>query len=259
MDRKDFEKIFDNPNLIPGIHNYCDRWCERCNMTSRCSSYAIEHEQFADDNNRDPDNAKFWDRISEIFKITIEMLTEMAEERGIDLDSVDDSVFDNREKVKNSAKENECVVMAKKYGKDVNDWFNNANDILKKKEASLNDHIKLEIPGLDPVKDFAAINDIIEVIRWYQHQIYVKLMRAVMGKLEGFQDELDDMPKDYDGSAKVALIGIDRSVGAWGSMLKYFPEKENSILDILVLLEKLQKRIETFFPDARNFKRPGFD
>lgn len=25
--------------FIPGIHNYCDRWCERCYFTSRCRVY----------------------------------------------------------------------------------------------------------------------------------------------------------------------------------------------------------------------------
>jgi hypothetical protein len=57
----------------------------------------------------------------------------------------------------------------------------------------------------------------------------------------------------------VALLGIDRSIAAWGTMLQQFPEKENSILNILVLLERIRKKTETFFPDARRFKRPGFD
>ena len=42
--------------------------------------------------------------------------------------------------------------------------------------------------------------------RWYQHFIYVKLIRAVQGKLEETPQSLDEFPKDFDGSAKVALI-----------------------------------------------------
>ena len=34
-----------NPNRIPLIHNYCDKWCERCTMTSRCAVYEIEREE----------------------------------------------------------------------------------------------------------------------------------------------------------------------------------------------------------------------
>ena len=37
-------------NFIPGIFNYCDRWCERCPLTARCSVYAmVEDEQQADE------------------------------------------------------------------------------------------------------------------------------------------------------------------------------------------------------------------
>jgi hypothetical protein len=67
------------------------------------------------------------------------------------------------------------------------------------------------------------------------------------------------LPKDSDGSAKVALIGIDRSISAWGIMLRYFPAYEDELLKILVVLEKLRKKVEKEFPDARSFFRPGFD
>ena len=67
------------------------------------------------------------------------------------------------------------------------------------------------------------------------------------------------LPKDSDGSAKVALIGIDRSISAWGIMLRYFPACEDELLKILVVLEKLRKKVEKEFPDARSFFRPGFD
>ena len=73
-------------------------------------------------------------------------------------------------------------------------------------------------------------------------------------------DELqDEFPKDSDGSAKVALIGIDRSIAAWGMMLSLFPEKEDETFKNLVLLEKLRKMTEKEFPDARSFHRAGFD
>lgn len=30
-----------DPRFIPGIYNYCDRWCERCPLSNRCLTYAI--------------------------------------------------------------------------------------------------------------------------------------------------------------------------------------------------------------------------
>ena len=259
MNKERLKKIVDNPDFIPGIYNYCDRWCERCTMTSRCANYALGKEQFPDNDSKDMNNEKFWDALSDIFKTTIEMILEDAEKRGIDLTDIDDSVIEDRKAVQKTAKETVMVKQAKKYAKGVDNWFDKAKSILKEKELALKKQLEMEIQGVDPVKDSADINDVMDVIRWYQHQIYVKLTRAVTGKLEGMQDELEDMPKDYDGSAKVALLGIDRSIAAWGAMMQHFPAEENSILDILVLLERIRKKTETYFPDARSFKRPGFD
>jgi hypothetical protein len=71
--------------------------------------------------------------------------------------------------------------------------------------------------------------------------------------------EENDFPKDSDGSTKVALLGIDSSVHAWGVVLHHLPEQEDSILPMLSLLEQLRGLVETVFPRAPSFKRPGFD
>jgi hypothetical protein len=44
MRRRTLTELANNPDLISGIYNYCDRWCERCPLTSRCLVYATEQE-----------------------------------------------------------------------------------------------------------------------------------------------------------------------------------------------------------------------
>jgi hypothetical protein len=97
------------------------------------------------------------------------------------------------------------------------------------------------------------------VIRWYQHQIHVKLKRALHSAQDEQFEILNEFPKDSDGSTKVALIGMDRSISAWGKLLKYFSDQKKSIMNIISHLERLRKRAEKEFPDARAFVRPGFD
>ena len=75
---------------------------------------------------------------------------------------------------------------------------------------------------------------------------------------EVYHQKVDDW-LDSAGSVKVALIGMDRSIAAWGILLKYFTSLEDEILSILVHLEQLCKNTEKAFPDARAFVRPGFD
>ena len=55
MDKEYIKKLTENPNFIPGIYNYCDRWCQRCPFTFRCMNFAMTEEHFADhrsDSNR---------------------------------------------------------------------------------------------------------------------------------------------------------------------------------------------------------------
>jgi hypothetical protein len=61
------------------------------------------------------------------------------------------------------------------------------------------------------------------------------------------------------GNAKLLLVSIERNIGAWGYIYQKFREDEDEILDILICLQNLGKKIEQIFPDAQTFIRPGLD
>lgn len=44
-----------------------------------------------------------------------------------------------------------------------------------------------------------------------------------------------------------------------GNFIHVFLEKEDGILKILALLQKIEQRINLIFPNAYQFIRPGFD
>ncbi len=53
-----------NPRFIPGIYNYCDRWCERCEFSHRCAQFAMRsHDRPDDPRTRDRENRKFWEAL----------------------------------------------------------------------------------------------------------------------------------------------------------------------------------------------------
>lgn len=260
MRAKDLFKLAEDPRFISGIYNYCDRWCERCPFTSRCLVYAQEQQDKNDPAAHDITNEAFWQKLGEIFQQTNKMLHEMAKERGIDLDAIDLAEVDRRERRHRKEAENhELARAAKAYADMVEEWFETERNIFSEKQQELNTMLELEIGGRKPQKVAASIGDAIEVIQWYQHQIYVKLMRALMQDDFELLDDDKPFPKDSDGSAKVALIAMDRSIAAWGTLRKHFPEKTDNILDLLVYLDRLRRQTEQHFPDARNFVRPGFD
>ena len=266
----DFDKLKDmagDPRFISGIYNYCDRWCERCEFTSRCLNAAMredEETEGRDPASHDIQNQAFWDKLHGIFQQTIEMIRKDAAEQGIDLDMSPDEIkaFEKEEgRKRREAKNHPASRAAWKYITMVDKWFEENKALFEEEEQQLNRAFLMELPGQDPEEEAALVQDAIEVIGWYQHQIYVKLQRAL--HQDEFDDILDDdgkpYPRDCDGSAKVALLGIDRSIEAWSVLRRYLTTASDSILSILAHLDRLRKRIEATFPNARAFVRHGFD
>jgi hypothetical protein len=232
MDTDELIDLAGDPRFIEGIYNYCDRWCERCPFTSRCLVYATE--QAAGDTERDLSNEEFWRSMQKIFEQTQELIERLAAEQGIDLESIDkDALIEEERQKRKRISKNALTKEAERYVAMVEQW-------LKSESES--------------VADEAA--DYLEIIRWYQFQIAVKIMRGLSGR--GREEGVDGQ-KDSDGSVKVALIGIDRSIAAWGELQNLVPEKAASIAPLLLHLEQLRRKTERAFPQARNFLRPGFD
>jgi hypothetical protein len=253
-----------DPRFIEGIYNYCDRWCERCPFTSRCLLYAQEQADADGPEADDINNEAFWQKLRSIFEQTHEMLTVMAKERGIDLDSLDLVEEKSRARRRRAkSKSHELSRAGEHYAELVNRWFDREYPRI---EAALDPgQADLPLVDFDSQEKVERVSDAIKVIRWYQFQIAVKIMRALTrdDDVDAAAEE-DDVTeglqqKDSDGSIKVALIGMDRSIGAWGRLKEEFPEQVGDILPLLVHLERLRRKTEHTFPNARNFIRPGFD
>jgi hypothetical protein len=284
MKKSDLIELAKNPDFISGIYNYCDRWCERCQFTSRCFLYAQEQADpdLADPETRDISNEKFWRKMHTIFAETAELIAEWAAEAGVDLDAVETTEeIAKHERDMGAAEQSELGKASGNYVSAVEDWF--------KKEKELDN---VEVLAHDSVSDPKSgeeeltIQNAVDVIRWYQFFIAVKTSRALSGAdrldLESEDDEIfpdfsaddaseDDDDFDYDavvdsaermdanGSAKVALVAIDRSISAWRSLQMSLPVKTDSIKPILIDLDSLRRMMEARFPRARDFIRPGLD
>ena len=239
MRRRTLTELANNSDLISGVYNYCDRWCERCPLTSRCLVYATEQEDNDSPQSRDVCNEAFWRKLSTIFKETRVLIGAWAEEAGVDLNGNSDD-DDSRSKRKRQLVDNHPLTKAgKKYANAASDWLRE----------------------FDQTVEVSDLEDAREVIQWYQYQIAVKTMRALSGRKEELEEdpEIMDFPKDSDGSAKVALIGIDRSIAAWRMMQLSLPDRVESIVPLILQLDRLRQRVENSFPQARDFIRPGFD
>ncbi len=261
VDKEEIKRIAGNPNFIPGIYNYCDRWCERCTFTSRCMSFEIDKETIEERETRDFNNEQFWQRLMETLQVALEMLEEMAEQEGIDLNKIPetDRSSTRRRFKRETAREHELAQAAQAYAEKTEEWFESLEPLFDDKADEWNLKAIVGFPYIDRIEEATRLKDALEVIRWYQHFIYPKLMRALEGDLRGTPRIPEECPKDSDGSAKIALISIDRSISAWGEILQQLPEREGEIFNLLAHLERLRRNTEELFPHARAFVRPGFD
>lgn len=251
MRTKDLMDLADDPNLISGIYNYCDRWCERCPFSARCLLYATEKADEDDDPaGRDINNEAFWRKLASIFAETRDMISVWAEENGVDLSPSALAEAEAHNEQKHELTRNHPLAKAgEEYAFAVNEWFKSAFEPVE---------IFSGTAGSNENAQDDDLNDYLDVIRWYQFQIAVKLMRAISSRLEDDEDG-DEQGQDSDGSAKVALIAIDRSISAWKVIGELREENATSIRQFLLDLERLRLHAEREFPGARDFIRPGFD
>ncbi len=246
MKRDRLKKLAADKRFISGIYNCCDRWCERCPQTSRCLNFAMSEEEFSDAETRDIQNEAFWKKLSGVFAETLELLRESAKEWGVDLETLDSKDVLENMKAKDAAVKNHVLSRAaKRYSGWVEDWFKVRETLFFEMAAAAREGVSLD--------------DAIEVVRWYQYFICAKVMRAIHGKSEDEEEGCGEFPSDSDGSAKMALIAIDRSIGGWAVIQHYVTDDNKEVVDLIAFLDSLGEAIEKACPKARAFKRPGFD
>lgn len=249
--------------FISGIYNYCDRWCERCSFTTRCRNFESTGKLSSDQ--LDINNKAFWESIAGNFQQAIALLHKAAEEQGFDLSKPmtkeEETVYKEQQAfLKTTVKDHEISKLSKQYQK-LGMPFVEKSEGMVDKTRELVSHLHLGITTEEEVVyTVAGIGDCFEIIQWYLFFIDAKLHRALRGKLEGedWQEE-NGFPKDSDGSAKIAIIAIDRSMGAWKGLYNAMLSSEDIALEALSLLSQLKQKALEEFPRAMEFKRPGFD
>ncbi len=246
------------PRFIDGIYNYCDRWCERCPFTARCRVFAMEARDTKDPEARDMRNEAFWKQMQKTLRRTFRLLERIAARQGIDLEEARRTPLPPRRPRTPGARK--PIADSRAYAMDLHAWFERNRPAFDQKRDELVKLAEIEAPGRQPAAEAEQIRDAMEVLQWYQFFIHVKLRRA----LESREEPEDESAAEVDtsdalGSAKVALIAMDRSLAAWHVLYDHLPDMSDDILDFLVRLDGVRKSVEKLLPQARAFRRPGLD
>jgi hypothetical protein len=245
---------------IPGIYNFCDRWCERCQFGSRCAVY--EDENGLSSEEKDMNNKAFWDRLSLNFSKAHKFLEQAAAHQGINLHTIAkeaEGMEEKKQRIQQSSKDHPISKLSWDYSEASRGWLKSQPGMLDKLEQ-LRDGLTMGIESVADAKvKTKTIKECLAVIQWYETFIHVKMMRALMAKMNYDELNVEGYQNDSNGSAKIALLAIERSTHAWIQIYDLLPEREDDFLNILAMLEKLKAMILKQFPDAMKFRRPGFD
>ena len=246
----------NEPNLISGIHNYCDRWCERCAFTERCAVFQEEKASGFDAANATMEESLEY--VSQQFSKTLNMVYEHAESMGIDLDNLPDVPEETGTPLDPEFLEKAETLNKKSmdYAKVASVWFEANEPLIKKKEKELNN---LQQLGIEQQSNARQLKDAFEVISWYMFFIAAKTRRATNIDDQEDMNFPDPIQNDHHGSAKIGLIAIEKSMKAWQTILKHIEEATDEVIDILGSLESMKKDLLELFPKVNEFVRPGFD
>lgn len=229
---------------IDFISAYCDNWCERCAFTDRCSHFAVQSAIGMCDGDFEkaielaigqprvpgaPPQQTIVERMADVLGDEDEPSPKEVETIGRELD-------ERRERLARVR----VAEMSTDYAVAVHRWFA--------------DH-----KGIDAHPD-PAVRHAIETIGRDCFLIHAKIMRALDGRDEspdGTWFEESPVQSDWNGSAKVALLSIQRSEPAWRIVAASTRDEASTVLaDALAALHEEMNRE---FPRAMEFRRPGFD
>lgn len=205
---------------IPGVYNYCDRWCERCRFQQSCDVYPdvrcleagipVEHEVPERD----------WHDPLEIPPVTPEDMAQCTAERRRRDELTDQHPIGRRVSL---------------YSRRVREW-----NQLQNPDRST-----------DPVVSLAR-----ESIHWLSPTVSVKVHRAVH-ELVGRHTDADwvdrtldprGVQSDGNGTAKLVRLLLRELLDAW-RVVATDPHERG----------ELDRDLSQAFPFAMEFIRPGFD
>jgi hypothetical protein len=213
--------------FIVGIYNYCDRWCECCSFTSRCRLFADSalHDASAAGDLKEVAEAK---QHPSDFKPPSRWLEQALQEFD------ESKVPELPTPPPLPARHAEVVRRAKQY------TFKCFRLVESIKVNNLNDR---EDP-LATVIHFAGL-------------IAAKTRRSMSGLNEDDGDR--EFPPDFEGSAKVVVDGIERSIAAWMTLSCQDKVSPSIARGFISELQWIVSEIDALIPKARVFVRAGFD
>ena len=219
-------------NRIEFISEYCDRWCERCSFTTRCDAYAVEAA------------LGMCGDLKEALQLALGAPMAVGSSRP-------PAEFEFIKPKREEQRAFDSAIQAHTRRIKETPLTKNAMDIAVAEHRWLHEHSAIRAGG------DVVVQEAVTVVSRYSVFIGGKLARALHGRDSDADTRDDPIQNDWTGSAKIALIAIERSQSAWQTIAE--ATGDGGAAALAASLARLGDDVEEAFPFARLFKRPGFD
>ena len=226
-----FVAVARDPRLIPGVHHYCDEWCHYCPVTRRCLAFRCIAEYRKQRGLADSDPT--FNSMAEAIALT----REIAAVEGASTADLD-------------------ALTGKAPGADAMHTQDALAGLALEYAFAVTTILKPTAAEVSYWGAPAAAPEPREVVLWYHLRIYMKLVRALVGKERAAAGEVE-RSEDAAGCAKLTLVSIARSREALRALDT--PAFHAGVTTLLGLLDAIEGGIDERFPDARGFVRVGLD
>ena len=225
-----FVAIAEDPQLIPGVHHYCDEWCQHCGVTGRCLAFRCT-EDWRKQRNRTDDDPPFATR-----EEAITFTRQLAEVEGGSTEELD-ALVESAPGESEIRTSDPLADMAWTY-------------------ATTAAVVLAQLARNPPYDAVAGDPSPMDVVAWFHLRIYMKLFRALVAR-ERTAAGRADRHEDAVGCAKLTLVSIQRSRAA----LPLLITRRNAahVTRLEALLAALEEGVDERFPQARRFIRVGID
>jgi len=232
------------PPLVPGVYNYCDRWCERCRFRLRCR-VGVECDHI--------DGELAMGMSPELAVPAARDGSEQASATtdvpggGGEPSWPGETGLEETTRLVNQSFEERSRHPLSLLARDYVDITQGVMSALRPMVHEVDDEVSI-----------AAV----ETIDRLDMVIGAKIWRAVGSAIdhEIFGDHLQEAQSDANGSAKLARLMIAESRDAWRALAQSGRARADGIPRAMVgRLEALDDAVAREFPLAMSFVRPGFD
>ena len=227
-----FVQVALDPSIIKGVYHGCDQWCMYCPVTQRCLAYRCSPEIRS---GKHDIYSSLADRLYEGLAF-LKAQSKAEGQSTVELDAM--LANDPRKQAHLIQLDDPIERMGRRYGRVSIAYLSSRPDY----PFDLNPRPTGPTP--------------IEVFAWFHRLVPAKVYRALLSAANAARGDAS-AADDARISAKVALIGIDRSLDALEAMAA---DEDDPRFELLQMqLRRLRRELEGRFPDARGCIRPGLD